>query len=134
MTTIHESAAAAEAPARLTPLQALCAARDLLADEPCWCRSAPARRFIPPSAHRPREWVRCDARSRSAQRWCAAGVLVKVSGIASDPPGLRALDQAAIRRFSVGIGRANDDPRITHAEILACFDDAIRAAGGSAAA
>src|SRR4029453_17567544 len=115
-------------------LDATRAARALLADEACWCLSAPARRFIPPSAHRPREWVRCDARSRSAQRWCATGALVKVSGIGSDPPGLRALDQAAVRRFGIGIGGANDDPRITHGDILGCFDDAIRAVGGSAAA
>jgi hypothetical protein len=119
---------------QLTPLEALDTARALLADAACWCRSAPARRFIPPSAHRPREWVRCDARARSAQRWCAAGALVKVSGIGSDPPGLRALEQAAVRRFGVGIGRANDDPRIPHPDLLACFDDAIRAVGGTAAA
>jgi hypothetical protein len=52
---------------------------------------------------------------------------VKVSGVASNPPGLRALDRAAVDRFGVGIGRVNDDPRVTHAEILGCFDAAIAA-------
>ena len=72
--------------------------------------------FVPPLAHRPTEWVRCDARSRSAHRWCAAGALVQVSGIAPAMPELPALEQAAVARFGIGIGRANDYRRISHAD------------------
>lgn len=109
----------------LSDLQALRAARALLADPERWCRSAPARRLKPASPGHQAEWVRCAPLDGPAQRWCATGALVLVSGIASDPPGLRVLDRAAVERFGVGIGRATDDPRIPHAAILACFDDAI---------
>jgi hypothetical protein len=40
---------------------------------------------------------------------------------------LRALERAALARFGVGIGRANDDPRVSHADVLAVFDLAIAA-------
>jgi hypothetical protein len=63
-------------------------------------------------------------------RWCAAGALVQVSGIESDPPGMRTLEGAALRRFGVAIGRANDDPRISHAAILATFSDAATVLAG----
>jgi hypothetical protein len=53
--------------------------------------------------------------------------LVKVSGIASDPPGLREVERVALARFGVGLGRANDDSRVPHAAILKCFDEAIAA-------
>jgi hypothetical protein len=110
---------------RLSDAEALRAARELLTDPERWCRSAPARSPRAASrGHKP-DWVRCGALDAPARRWCAAGALVKVSGISSNPPGLRALERAAIDRFGVGIGRANDDPRIPHAAILACFDAAI---------
>jgi hypothetical protein len=111
----------------MTPLQALRAARELLADETRWCRSAPARTLRPATRSHPAEWVRCAALDGAAVRWCAAGALVKVSGIESDPPGLREVERVALARFGVGLGRANDDPRISHAAILGAFDEAIAA-------
>ena len=114
----------------LTPLEALRAARGLLTDPDRWCRSAPARKLTTASRAHPTEWVRCDPCDILARRWCAAGALVFVSGIESDPPGRRVLDRVAVERFGVGIGRANDVPRISHAAILACFDAAIAAVGG----
>jgi hypothetical protein len=113
----------------LSDVEALRAARDLLTDPERWCRSAPARTLRAASrGHKP-EWVRCGALDGHAMRWCAAGALVKVSGVDSGPPGLRALDRAAVDRFGVGIGRANDDPRVSHAAILGCFDAAIATTG-----
>jgi hypothetical protein len=127
---MHEGAEAnMSARRRLSDMQALRAARDLLAEPARWCRSAPARTLRTASrGHKP-AWVRCGALDGHAMRWCAAGALVKATGIDSGPPGLRALDRAAVDRFGVGIGRANDDPRIAHAAILACFDAAIAATG-----
>jgi hypothetical protein len=112
---------------KMTPLQALRAARELVADETRWCRSAPARTLRRASRTRPAEWVRCAALDGAAMRWCAAGALAQVSGIESDPPGLRVLGRAALTRFGVGLGRANDDPSISHAAILGAFDEAIAA-------
>jgi hypothetical protein len=111
----------------MTPLQALRGARELLTDETRWCRSAPARTLRRASRTRPAEWVRCAALDGAAMRWCASGALVKVSGITSDPPGRLDLERAALARFGVGLGRANDDPRIAHADILMIFDSAIAA-------
>src|SRR5262245_8548162 len=111
MATIHDGAVAAEAGREtraisLTPLDALRAARGLLAAPDRWCRSAPARRVRPARRNQPAEWVRCAPLDGLAQRWCVAGALVFVSGVESDPPGLRALERAALERFGVGIGRA----------------------------
>jgi len=111
----------------VTPLDALRAARALLADETRWTRSAPARRLKPAYRGQPADWVRCAPLDDRACRWCAAGALVTASGIVSDPPGLRALEHAAMDRFGVGIGRANDDPQVSHVELLNTFDAAISA-------
>jgi hypothetical protein len=113
----------------LTPLEALRAARTLLAGPERWCRSAPARALRQARRGHPAEWVRCGPLDAQARRWCAAGALVKVSGIATDPPGLRTLEAVALPRFGVGIGRTNDDPRVSHPAILACVDEAIAEPG-----
>jgi hypothetical protein len=109
----------------LAAIEILQAARSLLSDPEDWCRSAPARRLKPAYRGQPAEWVRCGPLDGPARRWCAAGALVKVSRIATDPPGRQTLEAVALRCFGVGIGRANDDPRISHAAILACVDEAI---------
>jgi hypothetical protein len=108
-----------------TPLAVLRAARALLADPARWCRSAPARTLRPASRRHPTEWVRCAALDAGAMRWCAAGALVRTSGIATAPPGMADLERAALARFGLGVGRLNDDPRTPHAAVLQVFDAAI---------
>jgi hypothetical protein len=57
---------------------------------------------------------------------CAAGAFCAVSGTRTAPPGITFLEGASRQLFGMGIGRANDDARLTtHAEILRCFDLAI---------
>ena len=77
-------------------------------------------------------WEPCAATEPSASRWCAAGALCKVSGVRSGAPGFPFLDAAAVRLFGVGIGRANDDARLGHADVLRCYDAAIAAAQAEA--
>jgi len=52
--------------------------------------------------------------------------------VRSGAPGFAFLDAAAVRLFGVGIGRANDDPRFGHADVLRCYDAAIAAAEAEA--
>src|SRR5262249_21224355 len=110
---------------KTTALEALCAARALLADPTRWTCSAPARRLKPAYRGQPADWVRCAPLDDRARRWCASGALTRVTGIAVDPPGLRALEHASIARFGTGIGEANDNPKVTYTDIIACFDAAI---------
>ena len=116
---------------RLDALAALRAARELIADPERWTRSAPARRCRQGrgrgKGRHKGEWLPTHSTDPRAERWCAAGALCKVSGVRSGAPGFALLDAAAVRLFGVGIGRANDDPRIGHADILRCFDEAIAA-------
>jgi hypothetical protein len=82
--TIPESAAAAEVvPRARTPLEALRAARALVADPARWCRSAPAR-LLRPRHGREAECLRCDPSAARARAWCETGALVRVSGIAME--------------------------------------------------
>ena len=111
------------------PLAALSQARRLIADPDRWTRSAPARRWKAPHGKVKGEWVPTEATDASARRFCAAGALCKVSGVRSGAPGFAFLDAAAVRLLGVGIGRANDDPRLGHADVLRCFDLAIALAG-----
>jgi hypothetical protein len=47
----------------------------------------------------------------------------------SGPPGIQYLQAGACELFGTDIGRANDDPQLTtHADILGCYDLAIRMA------
>ena len=49
-----------------------------------------------------------------------------MSGVRSGAPGIAFLEAASRELFGIGIGRANDDPRLTmHADILRCYDLAI---------
>lgn len=119
----------------LTPLAALTAARDLIADPERWTRSVPARAWRAPRSGHQGEWYPVAATEVLARRWCAAGALCKVAGVRAGAPGFAVLDQASVKLFGVGIGRANDDPMLTtHADILRCFDAAILAAAGERAA
>jgi hypothetical protein len=43
-----------------------------------------------------------------------------------DAPGIEYLGTASLQLFGMGIGRANDDARLTtHSDILRCYDLAI---------
>jgi hypothetical protein len=121
--------------AERTPVAALVAARELIADPERWTRSAPARRWKTSQKREPGAWVPTQATDPHASRWCAAGALCKVSGTRTGPPGITFLQTASQRFFGTDIGRANDDPRFTHADILRCYDAAIafaEAAGNQA--
>src|SRR5215510_4907731 len=115
-------------------LAVLTQARGLIGDPDRWTRSAPARRWKAPQRREPGAWERCAATEPSASRWCAAGALCKVSGVRSGAPGFAFLEAASVRLFGIGIGRANDDPRLGHADVLRCYDLAITLAGGTATA
>src|SRR5437870_2425249 len=105
-------------------LAALTRARALIADPESWTRSAPARAWRAPRRKAAGEWIPVAATAPAARRWCAAGALCKVAGVRSGAPGFVQLDEAAVRLFGVGVGRANDDPRIGHGGILRCYDAA----------
>ncbi len=112
------------------PVAALKAARNLIADETRWTRSAPARRLRPARGRgknrHEAEWLPTHATDAGAGRWCAGGALCAVSGVRSGAPGITYLEAASHQLFGIGIGRANDDPRFTtHGDILRCFDTAI---------
>jgi len=115
-------------------LAVLTQARGLIGDPDRWTRSAPARRWKAPQRREPGAWERCAATEPSASRWCAAGALCKVSGVRSGAPGFAFLEAASVRLFGIGIGRANDDPRLGHADVLRCYDLAIALAGDTATA
>jgi len=54
-----------------------------------------------------------------------------VSGKRRGAPGIAFLEAASRQLFGTGIGRANDDPRLTtHADILRCFDLALAEGAG----
>src|SRR2546422_2868368 len=104
-----------EADARTrSPLAALKAARELIANSERWTRSAPARRWKAPHGKVQGEWVPTHATDPQARRFCAAGALCAVSRTRSGPPGIAFLEGASHQLFGTGIGRANDDRRCTH--------------------
>jgi hypothetical protein len=47
-------------------------------------------------------------------------------------PGIAHLEAASLQLFGMGIGRANDDPRFSHGDMLRSFDRAIAMAAGAA--
>jgi hypothetical protein len=49
-----------------------------------------------------------------------------------DAPGIEYLEAASLRVFGMSIGRANDDPRSSHADMLRCLDVAIAMAAAAA--
>jgi len=117
----------------LDPYAALIAARELIAEEARWTRSAPARRLRPARGHgqnfHEAEWLPVHATDSRAGRWCAAGALCAASGMRSGAPGMTNLEAASCQLFGTGIGRANDDALlVVHADIVRCFDLAIQLA------
>jgi hypothetical protein len=112
-----------------SPEAALKAARKLIADEARWTRSAPARRLRPARGRgknrHEAEWLPTHATDPRAGRWCAAGALCAVSQMRSGGSGIEFLEAASRQLFGVGIGRANDDPRSTHTDMLRCYAVAI---------
>src|SRR5262249_2010554 len=112
-------------------LTALMQARALIADPERWTRSAPARRWKAPHGWVKGEWIPTEAPTASARRFCAAGALCKVSGVRSGAPGFAFLEAAAVRLFGIGVGRANDDRRLGHADVLRRYDLAIALAGAT---
>jgi hypothetical protein len=50
----------------------------------------------------------------------------------SRPPGIEYLETASLQLFGLGIGRANDDRRFSHPDMLRCFNVAIATAAGAA--
>ena len=122
----------AMAKAELNALAALTQARNLIADPECWTRSAPARAWRAPRKKGAGQWIPVAATDPAARCWCAVGALCKVAGVRSGAPGFSFLDAAAVRLFGVGLGRANDDPRLGHADVLRCYDAAIAAAQAEA--
>jgi hypothetical protein len=51
-----------------------------------------------------------------------------VSGRRTGAPGISFLEAAARQLFGTGIGRANDDARFSHSDMLRCYDAAIATA------
>ena len=56
----------------------------------------------------------------------------------TEPSGIGCLEEAARRLFDTSVGRANDDPRFSHADVVYYYDAAIalieaRVRGGNAA-
>ena len=117
----------------LPPLEALLRGRAVLEDRTCWTKSAPARR---PEVHKlPKGRVVWSyeptiAMDTRATKWSACGILNKIYGARSGAPGFAELEAAALGMTggTTGIGRLNDDPKTTHAMILAVYDRAITGA------
>ena len=111
------------------PVAALNAARDLITDEVRWTRSASVRRLRPARGRgknrHEAEWLPTHATDPRAGRWCAAGALCAISQMRSGSSGIEFLEAASRQLFGVGIGRANDDPRSTHTDLLRCYAVAI---------
>jgi hypothetical protein len=101
-------------------LAVLARARALLADEQRWCRGSFARSWIIPV--RPR--------SAFARRFCALGAIMRAGRELGIPveDARNALEWQTIRP----VPNWNDDPRRTHADVIAAFDGAIAALDTSA--
>ena len=117
--------AVAMRPGRTDPLSTLRAARGLIANPERWTRSAPARRWKAAHGRAQGEWLPTHATVLQAGKFRAVGALCAASGTRTGPPGIAFLDAASRQLFGMWIGRANDDGRFTHADILRCYDTAI---------
>ena len=115
----------------MTALEALTAAKKLIATEDKWCKNFDAM-F---------EGRSCGATSRFAQRYCASGALIAVTG---EPQTLKRYDRAHVYKCSqtllfgiraaidfalpdgfTDLQRYNDHEDTTHDNILEMFDRAI---------
>ena len=96
----------------------LARARELIADEERWCRGSFARGWV---------GLPVPAKSAIAQRFCAVGAIMRAAHQLGAPAedACTALEWQTRRR----VQDWNDDPRRSHAEVLAVFEDAIAALG-----
>lgn len=111
----------------MTALEILKAARELLSDESRWTKEASARTIAGEET---------DALSRKAVCWCMDGAIEKAMGGWSscrDEYSKAADALAASTHDGIGVLHRdefvlfNDDPKTTHADMLAAFDRAIAA-------
>ena len=101
-------------------LAVLARARELIADEERWCRRSFARSWLN---------IPVPVQSVAARRFCAVGAIMH----AGRKLGMRVEEARNVleRQIARPIEQWNDDPVLTHAEIVAAFDGAIAALGGS---
>jgi hypothetical protein len=103
-------------------LAVLARAREVIADERRWCRRSFAR-----------SWFNVPVRvqSAAARRYCALGAVMHAGRKLGLPveQARNTLEWQAARP----VQDWNDDPRRTHAEVIAAFDGAIAALDGSTA-
>jgi len=92
----------------------LARARDLIADEPGWCKRALARGWLD---------IPAPVQSAFARRFCAIGAIQR----AAKELGLPFKDAGGALEWQTArpIPDWNDDPRRTHADVVAAFDAAI---------
>ena len=103
-------------------LAVLARARELIADERRWCRRSFARSWLN---------VPVPAHSAAARRYCALGAIMQAGRKLGLPveQARNALEWQTARP----VQDWNDDPRRTHAEVIAAFDGAIAALDRSTA-
>src|SRR5256885_1970713 len=103
-------------------LAVLARARELIADERRWCRRSFARSWFN---------VPVSPDSAAARRYCALGAVMQAGRKLGLPieQARNALEWQTARP----VQDWNDDPRRTHAEVIAAFGGAIAALGGSTA-
>lgn len=108
----------------IAPVDILRAARGILSDESRWTKGFFAR--LP-------DGRTCFPFNRRAACFCAFGALQRAAGYA-DPdvllPSL-AVEASALLNAPGGLAVFNDDPKTTHADVLALFDAAIARAGAT---
>jgi hypothetical protein len=105
-----------------TSLAVLGLARQLITDERRWCQGAFARTWL--SAPVPTHWV-------LARRFCALGAIRRAGRELQlrTPEACMALEWQTVRP----IHDWNDDPKRTHADVIAAFDRTITVLEASAA-
>ena len=90
-------------------------ARQFIAREQHWCKGAFSRGWFN---------VPIRAQSQAARRFCAHGAILRAArelGL----PSIGALEVLEARTGGPSLQDWNDDPRRTHADVLAAFDAAI---------
>jgi hypothetical protein len=109
----------------------LIAARAKIADPANWVKdvlAVDANGDYKPSSHPLADdahWEGLDGRDVQACQWCAMGAVQAVTTEVTEDAAFAALDIAAIGLYDkTGIVAVNDE--LGHAEVLACFDKAIK--------
>ena len=109
----------------MTPLEALCGARELLSDPKKWTKGGYALSAAGEN---------CDVLSDAAACWCLTGALARTTGnhMESGSPG--SLGGYGILAEAIGkperlvVSSWNDEPGRSHTEVLALLDKAIELA------